>query len=291
MANPIQQIPFAAACLLAIAGAAQGQFDLRGGQQQRTAEQLTRVQVVSDVTHDVMPGETVNIAVVYTIEPRWHLYWKNPGEGAPPPSVRVEAPEGWTVGEIRWPRPKVLPSPVGDMYCYEGEFALFIPVTAPDDLADGQARFSINTNWAVCDSNLCLFGTARRGISLPTTASTYRTLDMRPVHPLIERHRRTIARPLEDDGASMELRGETIRVTVPAHGPHDTIAFFPHQSPGVTYGQARFARRGNTYFGEIDLEIDPNNFLDGPPAVGGLIALGEKPDDPSYEFSMPLAEQ
>lgn len=280
---------FAAVALLGATGAAQAQFDMRGGGQQRTAEQLTRVQVVSDVTHDVMPGETVHLAVVYTIESPWHLYWKNPGEGAPPPRVTVQAPDGWKVGEIRWPRPKTLSSPVGDMYCYEGEFALFIPVTAPQDLTDGQAQFSIDTNWAVCDANLCLFGSAKRNISLPTTESPYRTLDARPAHPLIERHRRTLARPLEGEGTSKELRDETIRVTVPAHG-HDAVTFFPHQSPGVTYGKPRLSRSGDSYVAEIDLEINPNNFLDGPPAVGGLIALGEKPDDPSYEFSLPLAK-
>ena len=208
--------------------------------------------------------------------------------------MTVTAPDGFTVGETRWPRPKVLPSTMGDMYCYEGEFALFIPVTAPQRLADGQASFAIEANWAVCDEEMCLFGSAKRDIELPTTSSTVRTLDARPVHPLIGRHRPRLARLAGDagddaeDAAAAELRGDTLHLTVPAHG-FDQAAFMPHQSPGVTYGEARISRAGENVQVEIDLQVEPNNFLNGPPNVGGLVALGTKGDDPSYEFSLPLA--
>lgn len=287
MASFRNQVTTAAVLLFGIVGAAYGQFDFRGPGQQRTAEQLTRVQVVSDVTHPVMGGETVHLAVVYSIEPQWHLYWKNPGEGAPAPMVRVEAPKGWTVGDLRWPRPVVIESAVGDMYCYEGEFALFIPMTAPEELEDGQARFAIDTNWAVCDEDRCLFGSAKRNVSLPTTSANVRTLDARPVNPLIARHRPRLSRPLEGDGFSAKLNGNELLVQVPSHGL-EKIQFFPHQSPGVKYSRARFERGDDQYAVVIKLEVDPNNFLDGPPAVGGLITLGDKPDDPSYEFSLPL---
>lgn len=280
---------------IAIAGAlgctslATGQFDFRSGQQQqRTAEQLTRMQVVTDVTHPVMRSETFQLAVVFTIESPWHLYWKNPGEGAMPPRLRIEAPDGFEIGDVRWPRPKSISSPVGDMYCYEGEFALFVPITAPDDLADGEVTFKVNADWAVCDNEMCLFGSASRMVNVPVTASDVRTLDARPKHAMIVKHQPRLAQNLGDSVQLQPVRTQQIRVRVPAHDL-EKIEFFPYQSPGVTYGKPRFTRDGDHYIVQVGLQVNANNFLNGSPNVGGLVALGEKPDDPSYEFSMPLA--
>lgn len=273
--------------LLATSATATAQFGVpRSNEQQpRTAERLTKVELVLDSDRAVMPGETIHLAVIFSIEPGWHLYWKNPGEGAPPPNVNVELPEGFEVGETRWPRPITIPSPVGDMYCYEGEFALFIPVTAPDNLDDGEATLTVNANWAVCDKDLCLFGDTTREMSLQTTSSTVRTLEARPIPPKIAKHRPRLPQKLSD--GSVQLRGQALHVQVPAND-HDDATFYPHDSAGVTYSEPTITRDGDHFAIVIEMETNPNNFLDGPPDVGGLIALGTEPDDPSYEFSLPL---
>jgi DsbC/DsbD-like thiol-disulfide interchange protein len=280
--------PVIAATLL-LASPASAQFNLRPQQgQPRTAEQLTNIRVMID-GEDIMPSETVHLAVIFSIEPKWHLYWKNPGEGAMAPRIKISAPDGFTIGETHWPRPIVLPSPVGDMYSYEDEFALFVPVTAPDDLGDGEAAFKVEISFAVCDKEMCLFGTVERTARVPTTSSTARTLQARRSHPLIAKHRPRLARSLSDEGGRATQRNDQLRIVTPVT-EHDEISFIPLESPGVEYGDPAITRRGNRFEVMISLNINENNFLGGPPNIGGLIMMGASVDDPSYEFSMPLRQ-
>lgn len=272
-------------------GAAAGQFDMQ--QQNRTPTAANTVSMKMIASGDeIMPGETIHLAVEFTIKSGWHMYWKNPGAGAQAPQVNVDAPEGFTIGETRWPRPIVIGSPVGDMYSYKDSFALFVPVTAPKNLGDGQAAFTINVAYAVCDEDMCLFGKAEDRVNVGTTSSTVRTLEARPVPQIIARHRPRLPQPLDgnvggDDGEAV-LNDHQLRVTVPAADGRE-VTFLPHHSPGVTYGSADVQRRDDGYELVIDLEINEADFLDGPPDVGGIVMLGEKLDDPSFEFSLPLA--
>ena len=42
-----------------------------------------------------------------TAEPEgWHSYWKNPGDTGIPTEIDWQMPEGFHVGELRWPTPK-----------------------------------------------------------------------------------------------------------------------------------------------------------------------------------------
>ncbi len=275
--------------LVLVTNPAAAQFDFRGGQQQRSAGQLTRVQLITDTSDALMPGETIHLAVVFSIADTWHLYWKNPGAGAPPPDITVNVPNAYAVGDVRWPRPITIEGPMGDMYCYEDEFALFIPVTAPAELEDGEVTFSVDVNWAVCDKDVCLFGDVTRDITLSTTSSTVRTLEARPIQPKIAKHRPRLPRSIDGERARAELRDETVRVVVPADD-FETATFFPHSSPGVRYGEPRIEHNDGRFELVVELQINPNNFTDGPPNIGGLIALGESKDDPSYEFSLPLQQ-
>ncbi len=118
--------------VLAVGSAAYGQNPLLGqGAGHKTAEELVAVRTVADVV-SIAPGQTFHLAVIFDIEPQWHIYWKNPGEGAPPPSLAIEVPKGFEVGEVRWPRPIAVESLIGPTYVYENQAALFVPITAPD---------------------------------------------------------------------------------------------------------------------------------------------------------------
>jgi DsbC/DsbD-like thiol-disulfide interchange protein len=264
-----------------------------GQRAQLTAEQLVDVRVIADRTH-VGPGETFHVVALFDISRRWHLYWKNPGEaGAFPPSVSLTVPDGFSVGEVRWPRPKRLNSPAGEMFCYENQLALFIPVTAPVELAEGEVAVDAAIRYAVCDANRCLLGqtTKRQTIQATTSHQTGGPANGLSAGDaaLLERHLKRLPRQIGDtDNASIFVQNETLIITVPAHGM-EQATFFPLDSPGVEYGQPETAFADDQLVVSIALTINPNNFRGGHPSVGGLVALGREPDGPSYEGQLPLS--
>src|SRR4051812_48269217 len=79
----------------------------------------------------VAPGGEVWIALEEMIRSGWHTYWINPGDAGNPTTIDWTLPQGWSAGEIQWPRPKRLPvGPLMD-YGYEGKLWLLSKVSAP----------------------------------------------------------------------------------------------------------------------------------------------------------------
>jgi thiol:disulfide interchange protein DsbD len=61
-----------------------------------TGEDLVPVRFVAD--RDVVhAGETFHVAAIFDIEPKWHIYWMNPGMAGLPTEVEMKAPDGYAV--------------------------------------------------------------------------------------------------------------------------------------------------------------------------------------------------
>lgn len=261
--------------------------EIPGGQPatNETAETLARMRVIRDVS-TITAGETFHVIVHFRVKEHWHLYWKNPGAGAAAPRIAVRAPQGFEVGEVRWPRPVVIKTDTGDMYAYEGEVALFVPITAPIELPKGGVSFQVTASWAVCDEVRCLMGRRTDSIMIPTTAGPTPTVN--PDASLVEEHARRLPMRIEDhEEFSVSRSNDIITIT----GPSDELSraiLFPNPSPGVTMTQKSATFSGGRITVEILVEQEPENYLGEKPVAGGLIALGTKPDDPAYEFSVPL---
>lgn len=277
---------------VALTAAAPAQFTPLGPgsprQPARAATEVTEVRLETDVAR-VLPGSTFHLLVVFKPREKWHLYWKNPGAGAAAPEVSVKAPLGFEVGEIRWPRPKVLSSAVGDMYCYEGEFALFIPITAPDSIRDGAVMLSADISWAVCDDDVCLIGNVSRQTTIETFGPVIPGGETQPrLSPLAVKHAARLPIQVKaSDEAKATFENGKLTITGPAHG-HNEAAFFPNGAAGVTYNNANITFADNRFTAIVDVQLNPRNFGRRQPAIGGLVALGTKLDDPGYEAEVPL---
>ena len=53
--------------------------------------------LVADRT-PIAPGETVDLALIFEIQPGWHTYWRNPGDSGDPPRLAWTLPAGVTEG-------------------------------------------------------------------------------------------------------------------------------------------------------------------------------------------------
>ena len=52
------------------------------------------------------PGRVARVGVLFTLDPGWHVYWRNPGEAGLPTRLAFEL-EGGQLGPVAWPAPEV----------------------------------------------------------------------------------------------------------------------------------------------------------------------------------------
>ena len=246
---------------------------------------LVKIRALTDVPR-VGPGQTFHLAIVFDIEPEWHLYWKNPGEGAMPPRVIVEAPPGFEVAPPLWPRPTAVEGPIGPEYCYFDEVALFVPVKAPPRLTDGRVTLRARVDWAVC-RNVCRLGSGDYSVVVQTTARAQPVPPPADTDPALRKHRKRLPRALDRVGGSaVSFDGRMLTVSGPAGG-RTSATFFPDRSPGVKYDEPKIDVQADRFVVRVPVNLDPDNALGEPMVVGGLVALGRSFDDPCYDFQLP----
>jgi thiol:disulfide interchange protein DsbD len=228
------------------------------------------------------------VAIVFNLEPKWHIYWKNPGEGAMPPRVTVNAPPRFEVAPPLWPRPVVVETPLGPEYSYFDEVALFVPVKAPARLTDGQVTLQVHVKWAVC-SNVCRLGSAQCSVVVETTAQANPPPPAGEADPALRRYRRRLPRALDQvGGAAVSFDGTVLTLSGPAGGRNSAM-FLPDGSAGVTFDEPRVDVRDDRFVVRVPVSLDLDNAPGEPMTIGGLVALGRRPDDPCYDFRLPAA--
>jgi DsbC/DsbD-like thiol-disulfide interchange protein len=126
----------------------------------------------------IRPGDTITLAAKLAIEPKWHIYWQNPGDAGVPTKIEVRVPEGFTVGAVRYPVPK-REQPAEEIlsYVYTDEATFLVDVKAPASFASAThdnsnaITFTVDARWLVC-TEICLQGKAETAIALPIAAAT-----------------------------------------------------------------------------------------------------------------------
>lgn len=153
----------------------------------------------------MFPDYPAVVAVVFDIEPGWHVYWKNSGDTGMPIRLSFDLPEGLRAGNVYWPGPKRYPMP-GDLldFIYEDQVVLFVPIHG-----EGGPRESLDigvkAEWLVC-KEACLPGEAEVRTAI-TAGSTIAAADER----MLDRHLSRLPLPLFSR-ASVSWEGTTMVV-------------------------------------------------------------------------------
>jgi len=111
------------------------------------------------------PGEAVATAIRMELDPGWHTYWSNPGEGGMKLSVEWKLPPGWTASEPAHPVPMRFMTGGLAGFGYEGEVLYPVTLTPPAD-ATGQVVLTGKLSWLTCDDSACVPGDAELTITL-----------------------------------------------------------------------------------------------------------------------------
>ena len=127
-----------------------------------------RAELLADVSA-VKEGEPFWAALRQTIRPKWHTYWKNPGESGLPTEIAWKLPEGAKAGPIVWPRPHLYDIGGVINYGFQDEAVLLVQITPPANLA-GDFKLAADANWLVCE-DVCIPEDAKLALTLPVTAA------------------------------------------------------------------------------------------------------------------------
>ncbi|CAN0235193.1 unnamed protein product, partial [Phaeothamnion confervicola] len=112
-----------------------------------------RAELVSDVA-TVEAGEPFWVGLRQTIRPKWHTYWKNPGESGLPTEIAWTLPAGAKADAIVWPTPTLFDIGGVTNYGFKGEAMLLVRITPPADLT-GPLKLAAEANWLVCE-DVCI---------------------------------------------------------------------------------------------------------------------------------------
>jgi thiol:disulfide interchange protein DsbD len=123
-----------------------------------------RAELVSEVA-EIKAGEPFWVGLRLTIRPKWHTYWKNPGESGLPTEISWKLPAGATAEPIVWPAPTLFNIGGVINYGYHDDVLLLTRITPA---ADAPGPFSLNAdaNWLVCE-DVCIPEEGKFSLGLP----------------------------------------------------------------------------------------------------------------------------
>jgi thiol:disulfide interchange protein DsbD len=138
---------------------------IRGRAQVVDGRQLVKAQLVADTQH-IEPGQKFRLGVLYTMVPKWHIYWKYAGDAGIPTQIDWQLPPGFQAGPLQWPLPSREQEPGGlEVFDYNNEVLLFAEVQAPAQLPAGPIELAAKSNWLVCERE-CVPGDAQLSLKL-----------------------------------------------------------------------------------------------------------------------------
>jgi thiol:disulfide interchange protein DsbD len=221
-----------------------------------------KASLVSDVDA-VRPDQPLTLGIRLEMEKGWHTYWRNPGDSGLPTRVKWALPEGFVVGEIRWPYPIRFETGPLVSYGYEHEVLLPVEVRVPALPGSGDVRIAARVDWLECQE-ICLPGRADVSLTLPVRPKASRG----PEAPLFAEARRRVRSPRGADLREAYLYAVTPRL--------------------LDYAKPqRLTREGAAH--RLELSRDPN----GTPAesLAGVLVAGTESGTVAVEVDVKIASR
>ena len=234
----------------------------------------TEVELVAISSHAV-PGETVQLAFRFRSEPKFHIYWKNPGDaGEAPKWTWIESAGLVFAPTIGWPAPIRYDQDGIMNFVHEGETYLFVSAKVPTDTT-GKLQLKAKVEWLECDDKGCYPQEATVELTLPVGPTATATFSESAKVSL----NRIPTSVIEVTGKVMK-DGKTLRVSQVLEGGAlapvvQPMAFFPLRNfvaPATLFGPMAMTAAPQTpdgkskglAFANLSLEGATEGLKDGP---------------------------
>ena len=214
------------------------------------------------------PGETLYVAIHFRpVSEEWHGYWSNPGDAGYGMELEWSLPDGWQAGTPLYPVPRRLLISGLMNHVYEGEYAVLVPVTVPQNARLGQAvQIGLDAQWLACTDEICVPQNGAMSVAVAVGGDGARD-------PLFPAWRAAIP-PVLDRSATLEVTGKTLRLAIPLPAgqalpdPHIFIA----DSDLVQYAAPQsFSRSGDVLLAGIKLADSGAS----PQDIAAILAFGD----------------
>lgn len=239
-----------------------------------------RAELLAHAPEGVAPGKPLWLGLSIDHQPKWHTYWKNPGDSGLPTTFQWTLPAGVSAGPIEWPVP--LPLPFGPLmnHGYDGQVLLPVAVTLAPGAA-GDVDVALRADWLVC-KDVCIPESGEFRLRLPAGAV---------IDGQAKRFEAARAQaPVEPAGAkgSARVDGEVLAVEIDGlpeavHGR--TLRFFPELG-GVVDPAAPVAQRwdGARWIARVPLSPQRS---ESPEALAVVLADAAQPG--GWRVGVPVA--
>lgn len=98
----------------------------------------------------VKPGDTVRVGVLYTLDPEWHVYWRNSGDAGLSTDTDFSSEQA-TFGELQWPAPRVFVDQAGEVYTFGySDQVLFFTNATVSEAASGEFTVRAEVDYLAC---------------------------------------------------------------------------------------------------------------------------------------------
>lgn len=111
------------------------------------------------------PGQDFRVAVVQSIDPEWHTYWRNPGDSGTAMKIRWTLPDGFKEKSLGWPVPERIPTGPLVNFGYAGEAVFVQSFTPPRRWPEGPVTFTADIELLVC-KDICIPEISRHSFTL-----------------------------------------------------------------------------------------------------------------------------
>jgi len=118
----------------------------------------------------VARGGTLWVGVHITMKPKWHVYWRNPGDSGMPVKIQWTVPKGVVCSPVHWPAPHRIATDPLMTYGYDGEVLLAVKLTVPKDWKGESIGITARAEWLVC-TDVCLEGGMAAELKIPVRAA------------------------------------------------------------------------------------------------------------------------
>lgn len=126
--------------------------------EERSPAQKASFELAADRTA-YRPGETARLVARVEVEDGWHVQANVPTYDYLIPTVlTLEAPAGWTVGEVAYPAPRLWKFAFAEdeLAVFEHRFRLFAEIGIPADAPAGAHQVAARLRYQACNDRLCL---------------------------------------------------------------------------------------------------------------------------------------
>ncbi len=224
----------------------------------------------------VTGGTPVTTGLRLAVDPGYHTYWENPGEGGMKMTVKWHLPPGWKATDPAFPVPKRFMT--GDLpgFGYDGTVIFPVTVTPPANFA-GKATLKAAFSWLTCDDSGCVPGNADLELTL-TAGAPAPTAAVEAIATAMQRVPLT---PPSRISLTVAEREKSLLLTIAGlNNPKIDLAtyqVFPATSEVVdAAAQIRFTREGSTW----TAEVPKNEYLTEPARELTLVLATESGDAP-----------